>query len=162
MEKFVNLTSLDKKVYTSLSSIEGSCMHNGATFKGCQKSKGKSYDVKVTFQQVELEQSYLCGYLTINGLIQDHPQLTTYFDAEIIGPRFSFLTRKWDSSEENDRKHWSKFAAFNFSRNFNNDDFNYMDHHDPNNIFMRWKEHFLVPDINVSEVQGASYAGILS
>mmetsp|Transcript_42186 Transcript_42186/g.98954 ORF Transcript_42186/g.98954 Transcript_42186/m.98954 type:complete len:86 (+) Transcript_42186:173-430(+) len=27
------------------------------------------------------------------------------------------------------------------------------------NIFMRWKEHFLVPDHNVTAIQGASFAG---
>lgn len=31
--------------------------------------------------------------------------------------------------------------------------------HDNDVIFMRWKEHFLVPDHHVETVHGASYAG---
>jgi len=57
-------------------------------------------------QYVDLEQSHLCGYLNISGLTEDHPQLTTFFDAEVVGPHHSFLTRKWDANEKIDRQHW--------------------------------------------------------
>ena len=67
------------------------------------------------------------------------------FKGEIIGPKYSFLTRKWDSNEKIDREHWSRFPAFKeYEKCFNADDFAY----DPKTsdfVFMRWKELFLVP-----------------
>jgi len=55
---------------------------------------------------VDLAESFLCGYLRINGLTEEYPELTTYFEAEIIGPKHSFLTRKWDADELIDEEHW--------------------------------------------------------
>jgi hypothetical protein len=48
----------------------------------------------------------LCGYLKIKGLTEEFPNLTTYFDGEIINKKCPFLTRKWEADEEVDRKHW--------------------------------------------------------
>jgi hypothetical protein len=58
------------------------------------------------FQHVDLENSYLCGYLKIKGLTEEFPTLTTFFDGEIISKKHPFLTRKWDADEDVDRKHW--------------------------------------------------------
>lgn len=58
------------------------------------------------FQHVDVQNSYLCGYLKITGLTLEYPMLTTFFDGEIISKRYPFLTRKWDADEEVDRKHW--------------------------------------------------------
>lgn len=41
---------------------------------------------------------------------------------------------------------------------FTNDDFKY-DFQNKDVIFMRWKEHFLVPDHRVEGITGASFAG---
>ena len=71
----------------------------GARFTGQQKSKRNSYGVKVELKNVDFEQSFLCGYLSISGLTEEYPVLTTFFEGEIIGPRYSFLTRKWDADE---------------------------------------------------------------
>lgn len=60
----------------------------------------------LTFQHVDEENCYLCGYLKITGLTSEFPTLTTFFDAEIISKRYPFLTRKWDADEDVDRKHW--------------------------------------------------------
>jgi len=57
-------------------------------------------------QHVDMDNSYLCGYLKIKGLTEEFPTLTTFFDGEIISARFPFLTRKWDADEDVDRKHW--------------------------------------------------------
>ena len=38
--------------------------------------------------------------------VQDYPTLTTCFEAEIISPKYPFLTRKWDANERIDRTHW--------------------------------------------------------
>lgn len=58
------------------------------------------------FQYVDLENSYLCGYLKIKGLTEEYPTLTTFFDGEIISKKHPFLTRKWEADEDVDRKHW--------------------------------------------------------
>ena len=71
---------------------------------------------------------------------QDYPTLTTFFEGEIISRRHPFLTRKWDASEEVDRKHWGKFAPFRpFMKTFNSDDFSYDQLQDTDFVFMRWK-----------------------
>lgn len=57
-------------------------------------------------QYVDEQNGYLCGYLKIKGLTEEFPNLTTYFDGEIINKKCPFLTRKWDADEEVDKKHW--------------------------------------------------------
>ncbi|CAF4111121.1 unnamed protein product [Adineta steineri] len=132
-------------------------------FTGNQKSKGKSYNVDVIFHHVDLERSYICGYLGITGLIDEYPKLSTFFDAEIISKRYPFLTRKWEADEDVDRQHWSKFDAFlPYVDTFNNDSFDYdqlLRGKNSDFVFMRWKEHFLVPDHTVRNITGASFAG---
>ncbi|KAF9289366.1 GID complex subunit 4, VID24 [Mortierella alpina] len=66
----------------------------------------------VDIKHVDLAESFLCGYLRINGLTEEYPELTTYFEAEIIGPKHSFLTRKWDADELIDEEHWTLFKPF--------------------------------------------------
>ncbi|KAF9902799.1 GID complex subunit 4, VID24 [Linnemannia zychae] len=46
------------------------------------------------------------------GLTEEYPELTTYFEAEIIGPKYSFFTRKWDADELVDEEHWTLFRPF--------------------------------------------------
>lgn len=134
-------------------------LYSGAKFKGRQKSGSNSYEVTVDIQHVDFEDSFLCGYLHIKGLTEDYPELTTFFDAEIIGSQHSFLTRKWDAKEAIDRTHWMKFPAFkSYEKVFNNDDFVY-DFTNNEYIFMRWKEHFLVPNHRIKNITGASFAG---
>lgn len=73
-------------------------------------------------------------------LEQEYPTLTTFFEGEIISKHYPFLTRKWDASEEVDRKHWSKFPSFfPFLKTFNSDDFSYDKLKDSDVVFMRWK-----------------------
>ena len=87
--------------------------------------------------------------------------MTTFFHGEIISKRYPFLTRKWEADEEVDKKHWSKFQPFaeNFAKNFNSDHFDYAQLENLDCMFMRWKEHFLVPDHTIKEINGASFAG---
>lgn len=135
-------------------------LYNGSHFTGQQTSKGNNYKVQVTFQHVDLESSYLSGYLQINGLTDDYPVLITFFDGEIIGRKYPFLTRKWEADEEVDQRHWDKFPAFSqFSKKFNDDNFDYTPLEKSDYVFMRWKEHFLVPDHKIEHVHGASFAG---
>ena len=114
------------------------------------------------------ENAYLCGYLKIKNLTDEYPEMVTFFDGEIISDKHPFLTRKWDADEDVDKKHWvggdkrvwkeiifknnkhfiqGKFLAFcQYSKNFNSDSFNYEELKKTDYVFMRWKEHFLVPD----------------
>ncbi|RUS23779.1 vacuolar import and degradation protein-domain-containing protein, partial [Jimgerdemannia flammicorona] len=135
-------------------------LYSGSRFKGEQKSERSSYEVSVDIQHVDLNESFLCGYLHIKGLTSDYPELTTFFEAEIIGPKYSFLTRKWEADESIDKSHWMKFdeAFEQYKKDFNKDGFVY-DFHNKDFLFMRWKEHFLVPDHRVNNIDGASFAG---
>lgn len=139
--------------------VTTSLLYNGSRFQGHQKSKGNSYDVEVILQHVDTHASYMCGYLKIRGLTEEYPTLTTFFDGEIIGEKHPFLTRKWDADEEVDRKHWGKFQSFSKFSQFNSDKFDYEELKKTDFVFMRWKEHFLVPDHKVKDINGASFAG---
>ncbi len=137
------------------------CLYPGALFNGTQKSGRSTYDVSVRIVNVDLHASMLCGYLNIRGLTEDWPELTTYFDAEIIGAEHSFLTRKWSATEADDIKHWSRFRPFKqLQRKMDRSELTF-DHLNKPFVFMRWKERFLVPDHRVRErdINGASYAG---
>ncbi|KAL5532611.1 hypothetical protein ACEPAF_4385 [Sanghuangporus sanghuang] len=136
------------------------CLQPGATFKGTQRSGRNSYDVNVTIVDVDFASSFLCGYLRIRGLTDDWPELTTYFDAQIIGMRHGFDTSDWGASRQDDNVHWSRFAPFHAIQK---------DLIEPRlllpantarpAVFMRWKERFLVPDHRVEDISGASFAG---
>ncbi|KAG0275033.1 hypothetical protein BGZ95_009247 [Linnemannia exigua] len=134
-------------------------LYAGSRFQGRQKSGSNSYEVMVDIKDVNLKDSSLCGYLHIKGLTDEYPELTTFFDAEIIGSAHSFVTKKWDASAKTDKEHWTLFKPFEpMCDIFTNDDFKY-DFQGKDVIFMRWKEHFLVPDHRVEGITGASFAG---
>ncbi|KAI9311981.1 vacuolar import/degradation protein Vid24 [Dichotomocladium elegans] len=134
-------------------------LYPGSRFQGVQHCGSSNYDVAVEIQHVDLKESTLCGYLKISGLTSEYPELTTFFQAEIIGPRYSFLTRKWQAQKSVDASHWKRFPSFKPYLNvFNNDDFVY-DPYGKDFIYMRWKEKFLVPDHRVSNIDGASFEG---
>jgi len=140
--------------------VSSSLLYSGSRFVGHQKSKGNQYDVEVILQYVNIEECYLCGYLKIKGLTEDYPTLTTFFDGEIISKKHPFLTRKWEADEDVDKKHWSKFLSFyQYVKIFNSDNFDYESLQSSDYVYMRWKEHFLVPDHTIKDIQGASFAG---
>ena len=139
-------------------------------FKGTQQSDRQVYHVEVTILTVDIEQSSMSGYLQICGLTPDHPTLTTFFTGEIIGgpdQKYSFRTKDptWGASDKTDMTHWARFPAWRplslqAKRNIN---FVYPMNHEnwwqQEYIFMRWKEHFLVPDYKLKSIQGASFEG---
>jgi hypothetical protein len=90
--------------------------------------------------------------------------LTTFFEAEIIGPKHSFETNKWSASHEADQRHWSKFQAFGphastFASGSQAELASLASNADSAFTFMRWKELFLVPDHTARVINGASFAG---
>lgn len=96
------------------------------------------------------------------GLTKDHPTLTTYFDGEIIGPKYTFQTRhpSWGATDKTDMQHWNRFPAWRqLGKQAKKPDFHYKNFTQRENIFMRWKESFLVPDHRVREILGASFEG---
>lgn len=103
--------------------------------------------------------SFLCGYLCIRGLTDDWPEMTTYFDAEIIGSRYGFITQKWGATENEDLMHWNKFPPFRHAKHELTGPSQTMPDRDRGAVFMRWKERFLVPDHRVQDISGASFAG---
>ncbi|KAI6650191.1 Glucose-induced degradation protein 4-like [Oopsacas minuta] len=138
-----------------------SLLYSGSKFEGHQQCKGNSYDIEVVLQHVDTPKQTLNGYLKIRGLASQYPVMTRFFEGEIISPKYPFLTRKWDADEEVDGKHWSKFPSFqsHFTKSFNNDDFDYSQLETQDDVYMRWKEQFLVPDHKVRDISGASFAG---
>ncbi|KAF9269394.1 hypothetical protein L218DRAFT_915443 [Marasmius fiardii PR-910] len=139
--------------------LKHDCLYPGATFQGIQKTGRNSYEVKVTIKDVDFSSSFLCGYLRISGLTHDLPELTTYFDAEIIGNRYGFLTQNWDATEQEDLVHWSRFPAFRHVKHELQRPHLTMCDKDRGALFMRWKERFLVPEDQVQDIKGASFAG---
>ena len=96
------------------------------------------------------------------GLAPDHPTLTTYFEGEIIGTKYTFPTRhaEWGSNEKVDMQHWNRFPPWRpLSRQARNADFSYKNFTEREHLFMRWKEYFLVPDHRVRTISGASFEG---
>ena len=80
----------------------------------------------------------------------------------MIGDKFSFNTRRpeWGSSEKNDHAHWSKFAPFApIASKVKKGAYKHIGFSKDENIFMRWKEYFLVPDHRVKQISGASFEG---
>ncbi|ROV95197.1 hypothetical protein VMCG_08586 [Cytospora schulzeri] len=140
-----------------------SFLRAGSRFIGTQQSERQVYDVQVEIKYVDLRESFLCGYLRIQGLTDDHPTLTTYFEGEVIGAKYGFMTKhdSWGANDKTDLSHWSKFPAFRpYSKQARKGspviikDIAQSEH-----IFMRWKEHFLVPDHRVRTISGASFEG---
>ncbi|KAM0286449.1 hypothetical protein ACHAQH_000875 [Verticillium albo-atrum] len=139
-----------------------SFLRPGSKFHGTQQSERQVYDVQVEIKHVDLKESFLCGYLRIQGLTEDHPTLTTYFEGEIIGTKYNFFTNHdtWGATNKIDLNHWGKFAAFRpFQKQARKGPVSVRDVAQHENIFMRWKEHFLVPDHRVRTISGASFEG---
>ncbi|KAI1504502.1 vacuolar import and degradation protein-domain-containing protein [Biscogniauxia marginata] len=139
-----------------------SFLRPGSKFHGTQQSERQVYDVQVEIKYVDLRESFLCGYLKIQGLTKDNPTLTTYFEGEIIGSKYGFITKheSWGATEKIDLSHWAKFSAFRpYNKQVRKGPVTIPNLAQRENIFMRWKEHFLVPDHRVTTINGASFEG---
>ncbi|KAK3953429.1 vacuolar import and degradation protein-domain-containing protein [Pseudoneurospora amorphoporcata] len=144
-------------------STPSSYLRPGSKFSGMQKSERSRYDVEVEIKHVDLRESFLCGYLRIQGLTDTHPTLTTFFEGEIIGPHYSFITQHphWGANDKIDINHWKKFpVAFRpYAKAAPRGGIQIRDPAQKENIFMRWKEQFLVPNHRVKTINGASFEG---
>ncbi|KAH0565396.1 hypothetical protein GP486_001213 [Trichoglossum hirsutum] len=145
-----------------LPNYSSSFLRAGSKFRGTQQSDRQVYDVQVELKHVDMGESFLCGYLRIQGLTEDHPTLTTYFEGEMIGTKYTFRTqnKEWGSTEKVDYQHWNRFPAYlPLAKQARKADFSCKNFAKREHIFMRWKEYFLVPDHQVRTISGASFEG---
>jgi Vacuolar import and degradation protein len=134
----------------------------GARFSGIQSSEKQQYEVVVDVQHVDMADSFMCGYLRIHALTEEHPTLTTYFEGEMIGSKYSFVTKhpEWGANEKVDFQHWARFPAWRpLQKDAKKANFSLKNWSQKENIWMRWKEYFLVPDHTVKDLTGASFDG---
>ncbi|KAJ6445509.1 vesicle-mediated transporter Vid24 [Purpureocillium lavendulum] len=146
----------------AIPTLPSSFLRPGSKFHGTQQSERQVYDVQVEIKHVDMRESFLCGYLRIQGLTEDHPTLTTFFEGEIIGSKYGFETlhEDWGANYKTDMSHWGKFSAFRpLHKQARKGRVTIQDVAQRENIFMRWKEHFLVPDHRVRTITGASFEG---
>ena len=159
-----------------------SFLRAGSKFTGTQQSDRQNYKVEIEIKSVDMNESELCGYLRIEGihlnpsfpyftmltdrfmagLTNDHPTLTTFFEGEIIGSKYTFQTRheSWGANDKTDMQHWGRFPAWRpLAKQAKKPDFHYKNSVQREHLFMRWKESFLVPDHRVREISGASFEG---
>ncbi|CCC05018.1 unnamed protein product [Sordaria macrospora k-hell] len=138
-----------------------SYLRPGSKFSGMQKSERSRYDVEVEIKHVDLRESFLCGYLRIQGLTDTHPTLTTYFEGEIIGPHYSFITQhpQWGANDKIDLNHWKKFPdAFRpYARTAQRGGVQIKDPAQKEYIFMRWKEQFFGPESSCQNHQRGQF-----
>ncbi|KAK9237039.1 vacuolar import and degradation protein-domain-containing protein [Lipomyces kononenkoae] len=146
----------------ALCTSSSSFLRSGSKFMGTQQSGRSTYEVHVELKHVDMSESFICGYLHIQGLTEDHPTLTTYFEGQMIGPKYSFITRRrdWGASEKTDIAHWARFPSWRpLAKQAKRPDYCHVNFEQRDHIFMRWKECFLVPDHRVRDINGASFAG---
>jgi hypothetical protein len=125
-------------------------------------------------QDVNIGESSVSGYLTIAHLTDAHPQLTTFFTGEIIGPKYGFITgSRFGATEHDDMRHWGRFEQFRrpatrgdmirpellFRDPLPDRTRGETRARDRDFLFLRIKERFLVPDHKVKDISGASFAG---
>ncbi|OAL42929.1 hypothetical protein IQ07DRAFT_667004 [Pyrenochaeta sp. DS3sAY3a] len=150
-------------VHRFLPNSSSSLLRPGSRFRGSQTSDRQQYEVEVEVKHVDMRESFMCGYLRIKaGLTEDHPSLTTYFEGEIIGSKYTFITQhpEWGSNEKVDRQHWARFPAYKpLSKYSSRPEMVSKDWMQKEHLFMRWKEYFLVPDHRVRTISGASFEG---
>lgn len=153
-----------------------SYLRPNSKFVGIQQSGKAKYNIRAEFKTVDLVNSLVVGFLQINGLTEQYPEMTTCFKGEIINNPFkvtnelalnkeySFITenKKWESSFTNDLDHWKKLTNY-----YNLTDADFLnklklindDKKDQGLLYMRWKEEFLLPDSRIKEIKGASFEG---
>lgn len=138
--------------------FERGCLFAGAHFTGQQTTSRKQNDVSVLLKTVDFNQGFACGYLQISCLVPDHPILTTFFEAEIIGEQHKFETNKWGADDRIDEQHWDRFSQFDVLKLWHTRNELKYDSLNEDCVFMRWKELFLVPN-HLARAMGTSYDG---
>lgn len=165
---------------TQLPELHNTYLRPNARFVGEQQSGTSRYDIKVELKTVDLLSSVVTGFFQISGLTDEHPLITTCFKGEIINnplnrlewgnsdlptKRYSFITEEnnWSSFPKNDLEHWKNLTGC--PSHYSEVDLRKKLHliqsgkQDPLYVYMRWKEEFLLPDLRVKSLTGASFEG---
>jgi hypothetical protein len=192
LEKNAVPNTLLDLLQTRINSNGKGALYPGASFKGTQTSGRSAYEVEVKIavsllpvstslvhtdeQDVNLAESTVSGYLSISHLTDAHPQLTTFFTGEIVGPQYGFITGpRFGATEHDDMRHWGRFEQFRRPATRGDMVRPELYLRDPlpdrnkgetrakdrDFLFLRIKERFLVPDHRVKDISGASFAGML-
>lgn len=170
MNRLSNVRMWDLSDKPPVSQYPSSLLRPYAQYSGTQQSERRIYNVEVTILTVDMAQATLSGYLQIQDLTPDYENLQTFFTGEIVGgpdQRYSFRTSDptWGADDKIDLAHWIRFPSWRYLTAHGKKDmeFEYPLDDEPwweqENIFMRWKEHFLVPDHKQRNIQGASFEG---
>lgn len=143
-----------------------SYLRPGMTFSGYQFSGSNQYKVDVKLREVDLSTGCVTGSLTIYQLTELNPEITTFFQGEMIGPSgktFETKNPTWGSSWNNDVQHWARFDSWRkLDVNTNQPDNLPHYYDDPLKhqfLYFRWKELFLLNSPHVKDIKGASFAG---
>jgi len=147
------------------------------TFSGYQISGYKRYKVTVTLHSVQMPSfdsmmittgPHLCGTLTIKGLTQANPQISTFFEGYAVTSKTNpcgFLSSSWPSdpqltpmtaTDSIDMEHWLHFPSFKQKSLMDSQKETY---DGQRYIYMRWKERFMLPDPYEDGIEGASFDG---
>ncbi|WRT65814.1 uncharacterized protein IL334_002763 [Kwoniella shivajii] len=155
-------------------SVGRGALYPGSIFKGTQTSGRSAYEVEIQLIDVNFIESSVSGYLSISHLTDSHPHLTTFFDGEIIGPQYGFITGpRFGATEHDDMRHWGRFEQFRRPTTRSDMVRPELYFRDPlpdrskgeirakerDFVFLRIKERFLVPDHKLRDISGASFAG---
>ncbi|AJQ00107.1 Vid24p [Saccharomyces cerevisiae YJM195] len=98
-------------------------------FTGYQISGYKRYQVTVNLKTVDLPKKdctslspHLSGFLSIRGLTNQHPEISTYFEAYAVNHKeLGFLSSSWKdepvlnefkATDQTDLEHWINFPSF--------------------------------------------------
>lgn len=133
----------------------------GMVYKGTQRAGEASHRVVVTVKHVDMRESYICGFLKILKLTSQIHALTTFFEGELIGPRYSFTTEhpEWGATPASDLAHWSIFPQIKRLEDLSSNLYVKENYDLQRYVFMRWKEKFVVPIEQDQGLDGASYSG---
>lgn len=153
-----------------------------AKFVGEQLSGAARYDIKVELKTVDLMSLVVTGFFQISGLTDEHPLITTCFRGEIINNPlhrlrwghdnvgkgcYSFITNhnNWGSFPKNDMDHWRMLTGCGPAPTTSEEELLqrlqaiHAGERDTQYVYMRWKEEFLLPDLRVKLLKGASFEG---
>ncbi|OIW04925.1 hypothetical protein TanjilG_15670 [Lupinus angustifolius] len=90
----------------------------GQAFSGTQnvsslQKEDEAWRVNVRIQGCDLEHGYLCGTMeALNVPMADTP-VVTFWEGEIVDTKnYTFFTGKWEATQEDDIRHWTKFPSF--------------------------------------------------
>ncbi|SMN18022.1 similar to Saccharomyces cerevisiae YBR105C VID24 Peripheral membrane protein located at Vid (vacuole import and degradation) vesicles [Maudiozyma saulgeensis] len=148
------------------------------SFSGYQISGYKRYKVTVTLHSVQMPSNnsmmittnpHLCGTLTIKGLTQTNPQISTFFEGFAVTSNNNpcgFLSSSWPcddpqlvpmtATDSIDMEHWLHFPSFKQKSLLDSQNESY---NEQRYIYMRWKERFMLPDPFEDGIEGASFDG---